>query len=152
MVRVLNDNATQAADGENDGGAVAPAAPTETAATAGAQPLRPKIRASGSSTSRDNATATDTTPSSNSEADKRRSSPSRGAEPSKTDLVLKKLRLARGVTIAQITEVTGWQPHSVRGFLSAVVRKKLGLNLASETGKDGQRRYRLIDGDARQVG
>lgn len=31
------------------------------------------------------------------------------------------------------------------GLLSAVVRKKLGLNLVSEVGKDGQRRYRVID-------
>lgn len=66
-------------------------------------------------------------------------------EPSKAEIVLKKLRLTRGVTGAQIVEVTGWQPHSVRSFLSAVVKKKLGLNLVSDIGKDGQRRYRIID-------
>jgi hypothetical protein len=65
------------------------------------------------------------------------------SDSSKTDVVLKKLRMARGVTIAQIRELTGWQAHSVRGFLSAVVRKKLGLNLVNEVGKDGQRRYRV---------
>jgi hypothetical protein len=64
--------------------------------------------------------------------------------PSKTDLVLKKLRSAKGATIAQLTEVTAWQGHSVRGFLSATVKKKLGLNLVSEVGKDGARRYRVI--------
>jgi hypothetical protein len=64
---------------------------------------------------------------------------------SKADIVLKKLRLARGVTIAQMVEVTGWQAHSVRGFLSAVVRKKLGLDLVSEVGKDGLRRYRIVE-------
>ena len=63
--------------------------------------------------------------------------------------MLKKLRLARGVTVAQIVEVTGWQSHSVRGFFSAVVRKKLGLNLVSEVGKDGQRRYRIVDDAAK---
>ena len=67
------------------------------------------------------------------------------AQDSKTELVLKKLRLARGATIAQIVETTGWQAHSVRGFMSAVVRKKLGLNLVSEVGKDGQRRYRITE-------
>lgn len=66
-------------------------------------------------------------------------------EGSKTDMVLKKLRSAKGATIAQLGETTGWQPHSVRGFLSAVVRKKLGLTLVSEIGKDGVRRYRIED-------
>ena len=64
--------------------------------------------------------------------------------PSKTDLVLKKLRSAKGATIAQLTEVTAWQAHSVRGLLSGTVKKKLGLNLVSEFGKDGVRRYRVI--------
>lgn len=65
---------------------------------------------------------------------------------SKTELVVKKLRLAKGVSIEQLVEATGWQAHSVRGFLSAVVRKKMSLNLTSETGKDGVRRYRIADG------
>lgn len=71
-----------------------------------------------------------------------------GRDGSKADAVLKKLRLAKGVSIAQLAEVTGWQAHSVRGFLSAVVRKKLGLKLVSDVGKDGVRRYRISDGPA----
>ena len=63
----------------------------------------------------------------------------------KSEIVLKKLRSAKGVTIDALMEATGWQAHSVRGFLSAVVKKKLGLALVSETGKDGTRRYRLDD-------
>jgi hypothetical protein len=67
---------------------------------------------------------------------------------SKADIVLQKLRLVRGVTIAQMVKMTGWQAHSVRGFLSAVVRKKLGLDMVSEIGKDGLRRYRIIERDS----
>ncbi|WP_286293746.1 DUF3489 domain-containing protein [Aminobacter sp. SS-2016] len=69
----------------------------------------------------------------------------RAASETKADVVLKKLRLAKGATLTQLAEATGWQPHSVRGFLSGTVRKKLGLKLASDIGKDGVRRYRIDD-------
>jgi hypothetical protein len=74
--------------------------------------------------------------------------PAKRPDTSKTEIVLKRLRLVRGVTVGQIMEATGWQAHSVRGFLSAVVRKKLGLDLVSDIGKDGQRRYRIVDDSA----
>ena len=51
-----------------------------------------------------------------------------------------------GATIAGIMRSTGWQPHSVRGFLAAVVRKKLGLKLVSEK-SDGPRVYRIAGGN-----
>lgn len=61
----------------------------------------------------------------------------------KMEIVLKKLDSAKGITLGALVEATGWQPHSVRGFLSGTVKKKLGLPLVSEIGKDGVRRYRL---------
>ncbi|MES0022065.1 MULTISPECIES: DUF3489 domain-containing protein [unclassified Mesorhizobium] len=67
------------------------------------------------------------------------------AAPTKTDIVLKKLKSAKGATIQTLMDATGWQAHSVRGFLSGTVKKKLGHELLSETGKDGQRRYRIAE-------
>ena len=52
------------------------------------------------------------------------------------------LHSKQGATIATMMEATGWQPHSVRGFLTAVVRKKLGLTLVSE--KIGEERVYCI--------
>jgi hypothetical protein len=65
------------------------------------------------------------------------------SENTKAELILKKLRAAKGVSIDMLIAETGWQAHSVRGFLSAVVKKKLALDLVSESGKDGVRRYRI---------
>lgn len=64
----------------------------------------------------------------------------------KAEIILRKLRTAKGATIEELVDATGWQSHSVRGFLSGTVKKKLGLELVSEAGKDGIRRYRIIDG------
>ena len=52
-----------------------------------------------------------------------------------------------GATIASVTRSTGWQPHTVRAFLAAVVRKKLGLTLESDK-TDGERVYRIVAGKA----
>ena len=66
----------------------------------------------------------------------------KGKPQSKQEEVLALLRQARGSTVDAIVKATGWQPHSVRGFLSRVVKKKLKLTLTSvKLGDD--RLYRI---------
>jgi len=48
-----------------------------------------------------------------------------------------------GATIEELQAATGWQEHSVRGFLAGAVRKKLGLTVFSEKRDEGPRRYRI---------
>lgn len=49
----------------------------------------------------------------------------------------------QGATIEELMLLTGWQAHSVRGFLSGTARKKMGLSVVSEIDPDGERRYRI---------
>ena len=55
------------------------------------------------------------------------------------------LRSTGGATITALTKATGWQPHSVRGFLAGVVKKRLKLRLESAI-VDGVRIYRITGG------
>ena len=73
-------------------------------------------------------------------------------EGSKQALVIEMLKRPEGATIEQISEVTGWQRHTVRGTFSGALKKKLGLTIVSEkiagpTGAPGagQRLYRITD-------
>lgn len=63
----------------------------------------------------------------------------------KAELVIKLLRRKNGTTLADLQTATGWQAHSVHGFLSGTVRKRMGLPLKSEVTDKGERRY-LITG------
>lgn len=62
---------------------------------------------------------------------------------SKGTIIVELLRRKEGATIAELTSATGWQSHSIRGFLSAQVTKKMGLKLQSTKREDGQRVYKI---------
>ena len=59
----------------------------------------------------------------------------------KQDQVLALLRRQDGASIDEIVAATDWLPHSARGFLSGAVKKRLGIDVISEKGADGVRRY-----------
>jgi len=63
---------------------------------------------------------------------------------SKKDIVLKLLRRDHGATIAEIVKATDWQNHSIRGFLSAQVTKKMKLKIESTKSEAGERTYRIV--------
>ena len=64
-------------------------------------------------------------------------------EGSKTNQVLELLKRPDGVTAKELMKATGWQPHSVRGFLSGTIGKKMGLTVTSTKGEDGERSYSI---------
>jgi hypothetical protein len=64
-------------------------------------------------------------------------------EGSKKAIVLELLRRPEGTTLADIQAATSWQAHSVRGFLSGALGKKMGLTIESIKTPDGARSYRL---------
>jgi hypothetical protein len=71
----------------------------------------------------------------------------RGAEPAlarskKTD-VLALMRRDGGATMAEIIQLTGWQPHTVRGFISGTLVKKMGLAVDSFCGEGQERTYQI---------
>jgi hypothetical protein len=62
---------------------------------------------------------------------------------SKTALVIALLEKSKGATLAELMKATGWQAHSVRGFLSGTLRKKMGLKVESAKRGDGERVYSI---------
>jgi hypothetical protein len=71
----------------------------------------------------------------------RKAAPAR--EGSKKAIVLELLRRPEGATLSEIQSATGWQAHSVRGFISGALGKKMGLTVESLKTAEGARAYRL---------
>lgn len=61
---------------------------------------------------------------------------------SKKQIVLDLLRRKDGATMAEIAAKTGWMNHSIRGFISGTISKKMGLTVESVKNAAGERTYR----------
>ena len=58
--------------------------------------------------------------------------------------LVRSLRRPQGATSLQLMLATGWQPHTVRGAISGMLRKKLGLNVVLAHNDSGERVYRVV--------
>jgi len=67
----------------------------------------------------------------------------RARKNSKTAIILDLLKRPGGATATELREATGWQPHSVRGFLSGTINKKMGLAVISNKAESGERSYSI---------
>lgn len=54
------------------------------------------------------------------------------------------LRRPQGATSLQLMLATDWQPHTVHGAISGMLRKKLGLNVVLAHNESGERVYRVV--------
>jgi hypothetical protein len=77
----------------------------------------------------------------------RKPAPKASAKPpsTKAETILGLLRRPKGASVPEMADATGWQNHSVRGFLSGELKKKRSLSVLSDR-VDGVLRYRLAKG------
>jgi hypothetical protein len=73
--------------------------------------------------------------------------PEKAKPGSKQSRVIAMLQSPAGTTLAAMMKATGWQQHSVRGFLAGVVRKRLKLKLESKE-VDSARVYKITSAGA----
>jgi len=75
----------------------------------------------------------------------------KAARVTKASNVIEALRSEDGVSLESIMAMTGWQAHSVRGFLSGTVRKKLGFDVTRGSRADGVTYYRIVEGVSSEI-
>lgn len=102
--------------------------------TGGAHVVTPKPQP------RKNATPVKKTPKSRTKAEAAKPVAREG---SKTAKILELLKRPGGASARELLKATGWQPHSLRGFLSGTIGKKKGQSVTSTKGEDGERVYSL---------
>lgn len=78
---------------------------------------------------------------------KRLKKSTKASEP-KSSKMLDLLTRRSGCTLDELQNASGWQAHSVRGFLSGTVKKKFGFQIESAVNKKGVRRYKATKPNA----
>jgi Protein of unknown function (DUF3489) len=69
--------------------------------------------------------------------------PTGARDGSKTATILEMLKRPGGATAKELLKMTGWQPHSLRGFISGTLGTKMGLTVVSAKSEDGERSYSI---------
>jgi predicted transcriptional regulator len=78
---------------------------------------------------------------------KKTSKTAKPGTPTKAEKILNLLQRNTGATLAELAKATGWQRHSVRGFMSGTLKKKHGLEIKSSKEANKDRRY-VVEGRA----
>jgi hypothetical protein len=68
-----------------------------------------------------------------------------GRTDTKQDKLVAMLRRPEGATVDEMAKAFGWQAHTVRGAIAGAIKKKLGLNVASEKDEKRGRIYRIAN-------
>lgn len=63
---------------------------------------------------------------------------------SKKDTVIALLRRENGATLDELMSATGWQAHSVRGFISGAARTAMGPTVETAKSRSGRPSYRVV--------
>jgi hypothetical protein len=91
-----------------------------------------------------NSAAKSATKEKRSQASKKASKPAAASrEGSKKAIVIELLSRKNGATMAEIAKATEWQNHSIRGFISGQLTKKMGLTIESSKNTAGERMYKI---------
>ena len=69
---------------------------------------------------------------------------SKTKRPTKQDRIIMLLKRSKGASLAELSKVSDWQEHSLRGFISGTLKKRLKLNVQSSKDTKGVRLYRVI--------
>jgi hypothetical protein len=126
------------------GGAGETPAPTNTDATAAQKPAKAaKNAAKGKGTKAAKAKPATKPPAKPAKGRKPAAKVAPAREGSKKATVLGLLQRKGGATLKEIMKATGWQKHSVRGFISGALGKKMGLTVDSVRREDGERVYSI---------